>query len=423
MNRFRSIAKVVSYLILVLAFLSLFGASVMHIVLGGDRLGIFGKPLLYLVSFPSKANAVFNELFGPPPTYEEIDSTFEEVNRLNYDVYALNSFLSSNKNQWEVRLFNLRNDSVIHTWYIGKDSFSNLHRQFKNSAPLNGILLPGRSIIIPCAGTNNLYRLDEHSNIVWYNDDRLFHHAQNLAADDNIWICTRDSNFVSLESAGPQIGYLDDAIAKVDSRTGQVLFEKSLSEIFIENGYASFLHGFTNDPYFRGDDPFHLNDIQPALSDAKFWKKDDLFLSLRHRSLVMQYRPQSGKIIRMLYGPFINQHDVDLISESEMLIFNNNVSAIGQTLKSENSELLSYNFEDSSFRKLFQKMFQREEIFTLTQGSYELLSTGDVYVESQNSGRIYIFNEKELLLKKTFRTSATSIERPHGMRIYEKVNF
>ena len=48
------------------------------------------------------------------------------------------------------------------------------------------------------------------------------------------------------------------------------------------------------------DDGLHLNDIQPALTDSPYWKKGDLFLSLRHKSLILLYRPSTGKIIWMI---------------------------------------------------------------------------------------------------------------------------
>ena len=34
--------------------------------------------------------------------------------------------------------------------------------------------------------------------------------------------------------------------------------------------------------------------------------------------MIMQYRPKNNKIINMITGPFINQHDVDVISKKEI---------------------------------------------------------------------------------------------------------
>ena len=55
-----------------------------------------------------------------------------------------------------------------------------------------------------------------------------------------------------------------------------------------------------------------------------FWEKGDLFLSLRNLSAIVHYRPSNNKIINYITGPFIKQHDVDIISDEEIMIFNNN---------------------------------------------------------------------------------------------------
>ena len=54
-------------------------------------------------------------------------------------------------------------------------------------------------------------------------------------------------------------------------------YEKSVSQIFIDNGleYLLFAHG--NDYEY---DPIHINDIQPVNFDGKYWKKGDLFYQL-----------------------------------------------------------------------------------------------------------------------------------------------
>ena len=86
--------------------------------------------------------------------------------------------------------------------------------------------------------------------------------------------------------------------------------------------------GFTDMNTFTktGTDPIHLNDIEPALYDSKYWKKGDLFLSSRHQSAIIHYRPEINKVINYLTGPFSQQHDVDIISDEEISIFDNNNS-------------------------------------------------------------------------------------------------
>ena len=96
-------------------------------------------------------------------------------------------------------------------------------------------------------------------------------------------------------------GYFDDAIVKL-SPEGEVLFQKSVSQIFIDNGLEYLLFSVGDLTFTKN--PIHLNDIQPVDTDSQYWKKGDVFLSLRHQSMVLLYRPASNEIIWKGVGPF-----------------------------------------------------------------------------------------------------------------------
>ena len=72
-------------------------------------------------------------------------------------------------------------------------------------------------------------------------------------------------------------------------------------------------------------DPIHLNDIEPVLADGPYWKKGDLFLSLRNVSAVMLYRPSTDEIVWIKRGPWIAQHDVDILDDHRIGIYDNAV--------------------------------------------------------------------------------------------------
>jgi hypothetical protein len=94
------------------------------------------------------------------------------------------------------------------------------------------------------------------------------------------------------------------------------------------------------------------------------------------------------------------------------------------TAQLESSEINIYNFADSSFSTILKHHFNNEHISTNTQGFHKILNTGDVYVENQNDGVIYIMNEDKIKLKHVFETSLENmIERPQWMRIYENINY
>lgn len=442
----RKYILIISKFILVIAFLNIFAFSVRHVTSGGTSLGVFTNALTTFSEFPGLIKEVLHEAKSPSRLYKA-DANFQSLNNLKYDVFALNASFNSSK--WNVNLTNLKNDSIIHQWYITEEDFyltendlySDLVQTFSHAEIWSPILLEDRSIIALSNNTFNLYKLDSKSNTIWHNTDHNVHHSVNLDKMGNIWACTRK---VIKFSPDKDVKYYDDYITQFDTKNGKTLFNKSIRDILLDNGLDYLVYGLSN---HRGAsyqiDPFHLNDIEPVINDGPFWKKGDLFLSLRSRSMILLYRPSKNKVLRVIQGPFFNQHDVDIQSDSIISIFNNNRSDIvlknstitnsneiietqqnmNPTLN-KNSEIVVYNFKDSTFNFIYPSQFEKNKIYTETEGLHHVLSNGDMFIESQNDGKIYIFNEKEVLLKKYINPVYNNlVERPHWVRIYENINF
>ncbi len=225
------------------------------------------------------------------------------------------------------------------------------------------------------------YKIDFCSKLIWLNDEEIFHHSLELDHEGNIWVPSRMDPKSKYVKEYTFKDYQDHSIIKIN-QNGKILFHKSITEILIENKIVDI------NIFNSGTDPIHLNDIEPALKDSRYWKKGDLFISIRNQSKIIHYRPSKNKVINYISGPFSQQHDVDIISDKEISIFNNNNFVIGN----ENSEVLYYNFETNKFRKLYNDQFIRENIKTKTQGLSHTFKDGSLMVEEQNHGRIILFN-------------------------------
>lgn len=228
-----------------------------------------------------------------------------------------------------------------------------------------------------------LFKIGVCSDLIWINQEERFHHSIELSYDNSIWVpasmypySTIVGNYIN------DFGFLDDAITKV-SQDGEILFIKSVSEILIENKIKDLklLDVF---------DPIHLNDIQTARFDTSHWKKNDLFLSLPRVNAIVHYRPSTNKVINYIQGPFSWQHDVDIISDHKISIFNNNNSLADRN----HSEIVIYDFETKEFTKKFNKSLIKDDFKTSTEGLSEILNDGSMMVEEQNHGRL-IFYDKE----------------------------
>lgn len=431
------IIRILSKVIVLIALLNIYTFSVRHIVVGGERFGILTSSFKYFIEFPNVLKNILNELSKNTPYQVIVDENFKELNLLEKDVFALNArFL---KNTYVYELSNLKNDSVLHYWTFPKDKFVGSYERFLVAHPQNPILLDDGSIIGMLYGTKNLFRLDKSSNMIWHNTSKVFHHSLNMSHDNHIWACTKRKTQTRNEHSNNSTFFIDDVLTKINAQTGSIVFEKSLSDLLISNGYISLVHGYTNGDNSNASDLFHLNDIQPINNDGEFWKKGDLLLSLRHRSMIIHYRPESNKILRIISGPFLAQHDVDIISENKISIFNNNRTGTkGETRSKEeindykatklslkSSNIVVYNFADTTFTTPSLHVFEKEKIYTSIQGTHTFLENGDLFIESTQSGKIYILRNNKVILKKyaNRKNDKGTTEYPHWMRIYENINF
>ena len=115
-----------------------------------------------------------------------------------------------------------------------------------------------------------------------------------------------------------------------------------------------------------------------------------MFISIRHQSAIIHYRPSTNKVINYITGPFAQNHDVDIISDREISIFNNNTFLVDN----EYSEVVIYNFETKRFRKLFNDQLQKENFQTTSGGLSQILKDGSLIVDESDYGRIILFNNQ-----------------------------
>lgn len=425
----------ISKLVLFGAFLNVFAFSVRHVVLGGTQLGVLTKPLLTFVEFPLLVRRAADELQQLPPYHLVADSAFEAINRLDRDLYGLNAH--AGKDEFVFELTNLRTDSVLHSWQFADDDFTGEPEAFPVALPQNPILLADWSIVGLMGGTQNLFRLDKDSHILWKNESRKFHHSLTLSHDSCVWACVWQDALTYNKHSDNWTPFVDDVLTKIDLRTGAVRWERSLADILISNGYLGLVHGHANEEGRYLEDYFHLNDIQPILVDGPYWQRGDLLLSLRNRSMVILYRPRTNQVLRIITGPFLAQHDVDVVSDHAITIFNNNRTstaavaghAIDSTLMPKavlnSSNIVQYDLVDSSFSYPFLAVFEREQIYTYRQGTHSFLGQGELFVESTEAGIIYILRGDEVILKQYPNpiTPNGITEYPHWMTIYESLDF
>jgi hypothetical protein len=304
-----------------------------------------------------------------------------------------------------VELVDLRTFEILHTWNPDIDEFNDLVKHVDEFKYLNRDNNNSRHLLTHPKLTRDggliygqfipLTKINSCSDLIFQNTTDEFHHSIETDNQGNIWVPVhmypQSINKILIGDAHYRKGgYHDDAIVTLSS-DGKLLYKKSLSEIFIENGlmYLLFAHGEDYE-----EDPLHLNDIQPVNHDGEFWKKGDVFLSIRNQSMILLYRPSTNEILWKGTGPFLHQHDVNILDNNRISIFNNrsiNV-ATDKNIVDGHNEIITYDFAKDLFSSYLSDSLIEHRVKSTTQGRSDIIPNGDLFVEESNYGRTLYFN-------------------------------
>ncbi len=240
-------------------------------------------------------------------------------------------------------------------------------------------LLPDGSLLN--RASDMMHRHDACFNVLW-RKPLYIHHSIERDADGHFWTPVRDPSS-TLPGASSRLR--DHSLLRF-SPSGDILSRISLSDMLVRNGYRHLLY---RAPRYERN-PMHVNDVQPVLRDGPFWRRGDLFVSLRTNSVVLLYRPVTDEVVWLQSGPWLHQHDVDIVSEHEISVFSNNSVATGdgdQRVLGAN-EVYIYDFATGDARSPWREAMRRHEVRTVTGGTATLFDDGSVMVEEHNYGRI-----------------------------------
>ncbi|MDB5139707.1 MAG: Arylsulfotransferase [Mucilaginibacter sp.] len=386
----------------------MFGWAVWHVYNDSQRaqhqISKASRLAIFIASTPHLIKESFKQLSQPrllvrPNIYPTINGFKFEKKYVDSN-YLLLCTYDKQQNQSIVKLIRLSDQKTLHQW---KPDFDEIKRIAGNESPflkatnrsdvrLVHPLLSSDGSIVFNDFFSPLIKINKDSKLVWVINGS-YNHSLEYDADGNVWAPSVIRNSRFLSEILPQ--YHDDAITKI-KQNGKVLFQKSIAQILIENGYRWLLLGTGK----YEADLLHLNDIQPALISSRFWKKGDLLISLRHKSTVLLYRPETNKIIWLKIGPWISQHDVDFIDSSRIGVFGNNVirysDSDNKLIDGYNEEYI-YDFKTGKIETPYTKFLKTAQISTITEGRSDVLSNGDLFIEETNNNRLLRGNRNEII--------------------------
>jgi hypothetical protein len=259
-----------------------------------------------------------------------------------------------------------------------------------------GFSLQRDGSIVLSLGNIGTVKLDKCSKPIW-TVDRSTHHVVTAAPDGGFWIAGNrrlediDSSLldvgVSRDSLKTTLGRYENLLIKV-SADGQVQKEFSVLGGLIRGHY---LNQIFDTMLIDSADPTHINDIElvtPALAD-KIPRVDpgDLLVSIRQMHMLAIFDVHSGDILWTSSGPWIRQHDPDILPNGNIVVFDNgdgdfSFSPLG------GSSLIELD-PATGATKLVYPTRNDQRFYTDIMGSHQLLPNGNRLIAESRRGRVF----------------------------------
>jgi hypothetical protein len=216
-----------------------------------------------------------------------------------------------------------------------------------------------------------LVKLDARSRVIWARRGG-FHHDLEIAENGDIWVLDRDGKIVP--RINPKEGVLEDFVTVLDA-SGRTLRRISLLQAFERSRYASLLGRME-----RSGDVFHTNTLELldgrlAAVDPAF-RKGNVLISVLKLDTIAVLDPYKGEIVWARTGPWKRQHQVTVLDDGHLLLFDNRGAGEGRSRVLE--------IDPRTGRTLWQ---YGTDLFSKTLGSCQRLPNGNTLITESENGR------------------------------------
>ena len=306
-----------------------------------------------------------------------------------------------------IRLIRISDGAVVARWAPNwKDIYSKLNKneinkrgsRFRIHAQHSMLLASGELVFQTGDQVGSLIKMTAcGDNLIWTLDAGIHHSIENDSENNFIAPSKSIEPFTDYPILQNQIS--DDSIAMID-KDGLIIKKISFTKILLDNDMKWLIFGSAGPRLDR--DLIHMNQINAAQHDSKFWKKGDLLISARHLSTVFLYRPSTNKIIWFKTGPWIGQHDSAFLDDHRISVFDNNALTFAPTkysfLKtSDTNRVMIYDFMTDKIYEPYAELLAHARPITRTQGRARILPDGGLFLEETNNGRHLRFTKDKLL--------------------------
>ena len=241
--------------------------------------------------------------------------------------------------------------------------------------------------------------LDRCSRPIW-TVDRMTHHSVTPAGGGKFWIPAHIPVFETPPDLVPK-GYTLERIARriegslknynnsiilIDSN-GQVEKEFSVLRAVYDAGLEHALYASLQEVAV---DPTHINDIEIVTEAFARHFEDvnagDLLVSIREMHMLAVLDQNDGRLKWHRQGPWVRQHDPDIMPDGTVEIFNNRSKAIGSSVTG--SQIVSYDPSTDETR-ILHPAGDDDGFFSWIMGTHQRLDNGNILIAESVTGRMF----------------------------------
>lgn len=243
-------------------------------------------------------------------------------------------------------------------------------------------------------------RIDACSNVVW-RSDRPTHHSVSRTADGNFLIPgviaaddTPEQYLPTGMSAADITAMIGDSMSKdynnsalLVSPDGKVLKEFSLVKAVYDAGLDHALYASLTDV---AADPVHLNDIEEVTPElaAKIEgvEAGDWLVSLREMHMLAIIDSEDGHLKWQQQGPWVKQHDPDILPDGTIEIFDNRAQMVGRHVTG--SRILHFDPATGETTTVVP-VGEADRFNSFIMGTHQTLPNGNRLIAESMAGRAF----------------------------------
>jgi hypothetical protein len=289
--------------------------------------------------------------------------------------------------------------TVVHEWYMPYSRVWDASSAVQKPLPDTHIyfrkakLFPNGDLLVIYDGVDDtphgygLVKLNRYSEVIWKYLQHV-HHDVDVAPDGTIYALTHEirnntyQNHPHLKS--PRI---DDFVVQL-AADGKELRKISLLDSLIQSRYHRMLHQL---PCYldQSGDYLHTNTVNYI--DAETAKHFDfatagqLLVSMREPGIIAILDPDTEKVVWAIRGPWVAQHDPDLLPNGHMLLFDNHgrYDSEGQ----EKSRVIE--FDPHTYNIVWEYAGDdKKPLHSTARSAQERLPNGNTLITESEGGRL-----------------------------------